>query len=256
MGEHKILDVEKYLLKKICCEGAIHITLLDPDKIQAYQATQIATTLEAAGTAAIMIGGSTIVSQSQLDKVVKELKREVKVPIILFPNNVTGISQYADAVWFMSLLNSDNPLFITGIQALGAPLVRRYNLEVLPLGYIIVDVGSSAAYMGRARALPRDKPEIAAAYALAAQYLGMRFVYLEAGSGAKNPIQSKMIEVVKQTIDVPLIVGGGIRTKDAIETVVKAGADIIVTGTIVEEAGLKREVTEIIRAVRGGDGEE
>ncbi len=242
--------VEEYLLTSIRREGSVHLSLLDPDRIQPSEAAQMATILEAAGTTAIMIGGSTVVSVPQLDDVVKAVKDKVKVPVILFPNNITGISRFADAIWFMSLLNSDNPLFMTGIQALGAPLVKRYGLETLSLGYIIVDSGSSAAYIGQARAFPRDKPEIVASYALAAQYLGMHFVYLEAGSGAREPVPKTMLSVVKDTIDVPLIVGGGIRNRYDAEAIVNAGADILVTGTIVEEKGSEEEMVEIIKGIR------
>lgn len=241
--------VEEYLLQTIRCKGSIHLSLLDPDRILPSEATQMAKALEAAGTTAIMIGGSTVVSVPQLDEVVKAVKDEVKVPVILFPNNITGISQFADAIWFMSLLNSDNPHFITGLQALGAPLIKRYGLETLSLGYIIVDAGSTAAYIGQARALPRDKPEIVASYALAAQYLGVHFVYLEAGSGAREPVPLEMISVVKNAIDIPLVVGGGIRSRFEAEAVVKAGADIVVTGTIVEESGLTGEMVEIIKGI-------
>ena len=241
--------VEEYLLQTIRRKGSLHLSLLDPDRILPSEAAQTAKALEAAGTTAIMIGGSTVVSVPQLDEVVKAVKDEVKVPVILFPNNITGISRFADAVWFMSLLNSDNSLFITGIQALGAPLIKRYGLETLSLGYIIVDAGSTAAYIGQARTLPRDKPEIVASYALAAQYFGMHFVYLEAGSGAREPVPLKMVSVVKNTIEIPLVVGGGIRTRFEAEAIVKAGADIVVTGTIVEESGLTCEVVEIIKGI-------
>ncbi|MHA2274288.1 MAG: phosphoglycerol geranylgeranyltransferase, partial [Candidatus Kariarchaeaceae archaeon] len=198
----------------------------------------------------IMVGGSTVVSVSQLDEVVKKVQRSVQIPVILFPNHITGISQYADAILFMSLLNSDNPLFISGIQALGAPLIKRYHLETLPLGYIIIDSGSTAAYIGQARALPRDKPEIAASFALAAQYLGMRFVYLEAGSGAKNPVPYEMIRYVKDIIDIPLIVGGGIKTKQVARNIVKSGADIVVTGTITEYMEQEQDISEIITTIK------
>jgi phosphoglycerol geranylgeranyltransferase len=242
--------VEEYLLKSIRRKGSIHLSLLDPDRILPSKAAQTAKALEAAGTTAIMIGGSTVVSVPQLDEVVKSVKDEIEIPVILFPNNITGVSKFADAVWFMSLLNSDNPLFITGIQALGAPLIKRYDLETLSLGYIIVDAGSTAAYIGQARAVPRDKPEIVVSYALAAQYLGMHFVYLEAGSGALEPVPIKMISEVKNTIDIPLVVGGGIRTRSDAKAVVKAGADIVVTGTIVEKSGLTGEIVEIIKSIQ------
>lgn len=241
--------VESYILQKIASKGSIHFTLIDPDKVQPSQAVQIAAKLETLGTSAIMIGGSTVVSVSQLDEVVKKVQKTVQIPVILFPNHITGISQYADAILFMSLLNSDNPLFISGIQALGAPLIKRYDLETLPLGYIIIDSGSTAAYIGQARALPRDKPEIAASFALAAQYLGMRFVYLEAGSGAKNPVPYEMISYVKDVIDIPLIVGGGIKTGEVAQNIVKSGADVIVTGTVIEYIQQEQDISSIISAI-------
>jgi phosphoglycerol geranylgeranyltransferase len=248
-------QVESYILQKIVSKGSIHFTLLDPDKVQPSQASQIATKLEALGTSAIMIGGSTVVSVSELDEVVKKVQKTVQIPVILFPNQITGISQYADAIFFMSLLNSDNPLYISGIQALGAPLIKRYNLETLPLGYIIIDSGSTAAYMGQARAIPRNKPEIAASFALAAQYLGMRFVYLEAGSGAKSPIPYEMIRYVKDVIDIPLIVGGGIKTGEVAKNIVKSGADIVVTGTVIEHMQQEQSISSIITAIQNEESQ-
>jgi phosphoglycerol geranylgeranyltransferase len=180
------------------------------------------------------------------------VKRAVKIPIILFPNNVTGISRYADAIWFMSLLNSVDPYFLMGAQILGAPLVKRYGLEPLPLGYVIVGEGGTAGIVGKAIPIPYNKPELAAAHALAGQYLGMRFIYLEGGSGAKNPVPSEMIRTVKHHVDVPLVVGGGIRSREQALTAASAGADIIVTGNLVEETGIKHKVSEIIEGIRRG----
>lgn len=245
-------NVEKYLLGRIEAEGSIHITLIDPEKVTPPQASRIASKARASETSAIMVGGSTFVSGAHLDDVVRAVKRTVKIPIILFPNNVTGISRYADAIWFMSLLNSIDPYFILGAQILGAPLVKKYGLEPLPLGYIIVGEGGTAGVVGRAISIPYNKPELAAAHALAGQYLGMRFIYLEGGSGAKSPVPVEMIRAVKQYVDVPLIVGGGIRSRELALAAVSAGADVIVTGNVVEESGIRRKVSEIIEGVRRG----
>jgi phosphoglycerol geranylgeranyltransferase len=245
-------NVEKYLLDKIEAEGSIHITLIDPERVTPSQASKIAGKARACETSAIMIGGSTFVSAAHLDDVVKMVKRTVKIPIILFPNNVTGISRYADAIWFMSLLNSVDPYFLVGAQILGAPLVKRYGLEPLPLGYVIVGEGGTAGIVGKAIPIPYNKPELAAAHALAGQYLGMRFIYLEGGSGAKNPVPSEMIRAVKHYVDVPLVVGGGIRSREQALTAASAGADIIVTGNLVEETGIKHKVSEIIEGIRRG----
>jgi len=244
-------SVEKYLLDKIKVEGAIHMTLIDPEKITLQQASKIVENSNDSGTSAIMIGGSTFISQTHLDDVVKTIKNTVKIPTILFPNNITGISRYADAIWFMSLLNSTDPYFLMGAQVLGAPLVKKYGLEPIPMGYVIVGEGGTAGIVGKAIAVPYNKPELAAAHALAGQYLGMHFVYLEGGSGAKDPVPPEMIQVVKQYIDVPLIVGGGIRTKEQALAAASAGADVIVTGNIIEGIDAGRKISEIVESIRG-----
>jgi len=241
---------EKYLLEKIKTEGSIHLTLIDPEKVTAQGASVIAENSNDSGTAGIMIGGSTFLSQSHLDDVVKAIKSRVKIPTILFPNNVTGISCHADAIWFMSLLNSVDPYFLIGAQILGAPLVKKYGLEPLSMGYIIVGEGGTAGIVGKAISVPYNKPELAAAHALAGQYLGMCFIYLEGGSGAKEPVPPEMIRAVKHVIDIPLIVGGGIRSKEQAVAACSAGADIIVTGNVTEANDSKQKIAEIIAAIK------
>jgi len=243
--------VEKHLLNKIKADGAIHVTLLDPEKISPKTASKTAHEAEAGGTAAIMVGGSTVTSTTHLDEVVKAIKKTVKIPVILFPNNITGISRYADALWFMSLLNSADPYFIAGAQVLGAPLIKKFGLEAIPLGYIIVGEGGAASVIGRACPIPYDKPELAAAYALTAEYFGMRFIYLEAGSGAKQTVRPEMIRVVKEIVQIPLIIGGGIKTSKQAREIVNAGADIVVTGTVTEKGGnLKEKITAIVASIK------
>ena len=243
--------VEKYLLKKIQHDGAIHLTLLDPEKAQPEEAAKTALEAQKCQTAAIMVGGSTITSTSQLEETVKAIKKAVKIPVILFPNNITGICQYADAIWFMSLLNSADPYFIVGAHVLGAPLVKKFGLEPMSLGYIIVGEGGAASVMGRAFPIPFSKPELAAAHALAAEYLGMRFVYLEAGSGVKQSVPPNIVRMVKSMISVPLIVGGGIRSGEQVRKIAGAGADVIVTGNITEERGSTRDkLKELIKSVK------
>lgn len=242
--------VEKYLLEKIKAEGSIHITLIDPEKVTVEQAAKIAENSKASGTAAIMIGGSTFVSQVHLDNVLQAIRGAVEIPTILFPNNITGISRFADAIWFMSLLNSVDPYFLVGAQILGAPLVRKFGLEPLSMGYVIVGEGGTAGIVGKAIPVPYNKPELAAAHALAGEYFGMRFIYLEGGSGAKDPVPPEMIRTVKSLINAKLIVGGGIRTKEQALTAASAGADIIVTGNVVEAAGSERRVAEIISGIK------
>jgi len=243
--------VEKYLLKKIRQDGAIHITLLDPEKTPQGTAAKTARDAEKYKTAAIMVGGSTVTSTSQLEETVKAIKNAVKIPVILFPNNITGICRHADAIWFMSLLNSADPYFIVGAHILGAPLVKKFGLEAIPLGYVIVGEGGAASVMGRAFPIPFNKPELAVAHALAAEYLGMRFVYLEAGSGAKQSVPPSMVKMVKRMVSVPLIVGGGIRSGEQVKKIVSAGADVVVTGNVTEEEGnMGDKLGELVKNVK------
>lgn len=243
--------VEKYLLNRIQEDGAIHLALLDPEEFSQESAAKTAREVESCGTTAVMVGGSTIASTSHLDSIVKAVKKAVKIPVILFPNNITGISKHADAIWFMSLLNSSDPYFITGAQILGAPIIRKFGLETIPLGYITVGEGGAVSVVGRAFPIPYDKPGLAVAHALTAQYFGMHFVYLEGGSGVKQPMPSDMIRMVKSTIDIPLIVGGGVRTGEQARNMVGAGADAVVTGTITEEEGnLKDKISALVACIK------
>ncbi len=239
--------VEGYLIDKIKKRGVIHLTLIDPIKVDEGTAVSMAKTAEKSGSTAVMIGGSIGVEQSSLDRIIKSMKKEVEIPVILFPGSVSGLSRYADAVLFMSLLNSLNPYYIIQAQMTGAPIIKKYNLEPIPLAYIIFEPGEAAGYVGQAKLIPRHKKEIAAAFALAAQYLGMRFVYLESGSGAPSPLPAETIAAVKKTVNIPVIVGGGVRSKEDFAMVAKAGADAIVTGTLTEmEKNVRSKLSKFI----------
>jgi phosphoglycerol geranylgeranyltransferase len=202
-----------------------------------------------AGTDAILIGGSLQVFIDDVERIVA-LIEEFDKPSILFPGNLTGLARNADAILFISLLNSDNPYYIIGAHVIAAPLIKRIGLEVLPTGYIVVgNWDTSVSIIGRARPIPYDKPGIGVAYALAAKFLGMKFVYLEAGSGALQPVPQTFVKAVKKAVeDTILIVGGGIRSSEKAAEIANAGADIIVTGTIVEEK--LDEAVKIIEAVK------
>jgi len=230
------VKVEKYLLRIIARDGAAHLTLIDPAKQSPKIAGEIASDAAEAGSAGIMVGGSTRAGGELLDRTVLAVKGSSDLPVILFPAGEAGISKHADAIFFMSMLNSRDPYFISGAQKLGAPLVRKYKLEALPMAYLVVEPGGEAGRVGKAELIPRNKSELAAAYALAAKYLGMRFVYLEAGSGAGMSVPVEMVKAVRRAIDGTLIVGGGIRTPGAASERVRAGANIIVTGTLVERS--------------------
>ncbi|MEM0286023.1 MAG: geranylgeranylglyceryl/heptaprenylglyceryl phosphate synthase [Candidatus Methanomethylicaceae archaeon] len=245
--------IENYLVSKIKEKGCIHLALLDPDKVKIENAKEISKTIKEVGSSAIMVGGSTCIRNFSLDDLIKELKSGSDLPIILFPGSVASISKYADAIWFLSVLNSINPYYITGAQALSAPIIKACNLEAIPLGYIIISPGGSAGFMSQANTIPPDKPEIAAMYALAAQYMGMRFVYLERGSGSNEPVPIKMIEKVRSFLDEShLIVGGGIKNKYQAREIAKAGAEIIVTGTLLECEDYKNCMKEILEGIEEG----
>ena len=243
-------SVENRINEAIKEKGALHMTLLDPQKIGSKRSAKIASEAEKGGTFAIMVGGSTLASKNDLDTGVQKIKADVDIPVILFPNDIAGVSKYADAIWFMSLLNSRLTYYVIDAQAMAAYTVKSYGLEAMPLGYIIIGSGGTVGYVGQARGIPYDRPELATAYALASQMLGTRFIYLEVGSGAKTPVPPEMITMVKSALDVPLIVGGGIRDGSAAKAAVEAGADIIVTGNLVEETGRVREsINEIVSAI-------
>ncbi len=245
------MRVEGNLRSVIAREGAAHLTLIDPEKQNPKLAGEIATDADAASTDGIMVGGSTRAGGEILDKTVLAIKKSTELPVILFPANESGISKYADAIFFMSMLNSRDPYFITGAQKLGAPLIKKFRLETLPMAYLLVEPGVAAGRVGKAKLIPRDQPELAADYALTAQYMGMRFVYLEAGSGAETSVPVEILKTVRGTTETTLIVGGGIRTPEAAAELVKAGAEIIVTGTIVEKSeNRSKTIGEIVKAIK------
>lgn len=235
---------------KLTEKKKLHFSLIDPDKQTPEAAGQIAKTATEAGSSAIMVGGSTINSQKQVDETVKAIKENSDLPIILFPSGARFLSKYADAVFFMSLLNSRNIDYIIREHVKGAPFIKQYGLEPISMGYVIVEPGMTAGRVGDADLVKQDDIETAVGYALAAQYLGMKLLYLEAGSGAHYPISDQMIKSIKDNADIPLIVGGGIRTAEAAREKVQAGANIIITGTTLEkEKNLKKTLTGIIKAI-------
>lgn len=248
--------IESYIVSKIKEKGCIHIALVDPDKCDPNTAKELSKFVKEAGTSALMVGGSTSIGGEMIDEIIKGLKSGSDLPVILFPGNLISISKYADAIWFMSVLNSTNPYYITGAQAIGARIIKAYNLEAIPLGYIIISPGGTAGFISQANPVPPERPEAAAIYALAAQYMGMRFVYLERGSGVEDPIPSRMVSVVRKVLnEAHLVIGGGIRKKEHAKELAKVGAEIIVTGTVLEENKSKEVLTEIIGGIEEGVNE-
>ncbi len=228
------------------------MTLLDPEKQGADEAGHLAGEAARAGTDAIMVGGSTGVTQDKVDATVLAIKEAAKVPVILFPSSARNLSPHADALFFMSLLNSRDPRLIVGEQRLAAPIVKAWALETIPMAYLVVEPGMRAGEVGNADLITRKNPVVAVQYALAAQMLGMKLVYLEAGSGAPDPVPAKVVRAVREAIEIPIVVGGGIRTPEAAAGIASAGADVVVTGTIVEVAREGDALRRIIEAVKAG----
>jgi phosphoglycerol geranylgeranyltransferase len=245
-------SIEKKLNDNIKKYGTICFALIDSEEIPKERVAIMAKQAERSGALGILVGGSTAISQIELSSTIDIIKSVTSLPVILFPGNITGISPNADAILFSSLLNSDDPYFIVQAQVLGAPLVKKYNIEAIPMAYLIIGEGGTTGFIGKARGIPPNKPNIAAMYALAAQYMGMRFVYLEAGSGVISHISSAVVSAVRKLFDGTIIVGGGVRSPDDAKELADAGADILVIGTLLEEDNFESTLSEITSVVRKG----
>jgi len=243
---YKLGKTESYLVERLRDRGFVHLTLFDPEVKDPETLAKLAETSQDVGTDGFMVGGSTVHFREVMDEAIKAIKSVSDLPVIIFPSNITSVSPYADAIFYMSLLNSLEWWFILGAQIHGSHIVRSYGLEPIPMGYVVFKGETSVAVVGRAFPLPEDKPNIVASYALAAQLLGMRLVYLEAGSGAESPIPPGVINIVRGSVEIPIVVGGGIRSSSDAANIVRAGADIIVTGTLVEQD--PQRLAEIIGA--------
>lgn len=239
--------ITEQIIKKVKHQGPLHFALLDPDKQNPKKAGILAKNAENAGSTAIMVGGSTLTSQKQVDDTVQAIKKESNLPVILFPSAAKFLSPYADGLFFMSLLNSRNLDYVIREHVKGSFFVKKSRIEPISMGYVIVEPGMTAGKMGEVDLIRRNDLETAVGYALSAQFLGMDFFYLEAGSGAPDPIPDEMIKEVKKNINIPLIVGGGIRTVETAKQKARAGADIIVTGTAIEkEKDVEKALKEIV----------
>ena len=231
-------------------EHPLHLTLLDPGKMSPDDLSNIAQRADTAGTDGIMVGGSTDLSSENVELSVQAIKNVTNLPVILFPSDSGALSGKADAIFFMTLLNSSSLQYIVGEQIASATYIKKLGLETLSMAYLLLEPGMRAGLIGKARLLPRDNPNLVISHALAGQYLGMKYIYLEAGSGAESPVPSEMVEQVRKAVDNTLIVGGGIRTPESAKLLVDSGADIIVTGTFVETSNsLVEDLKPIIDAI-------
>jgi len=238
------------LLKIKKDRGAGYLVLLDPDKKPLQETAAMVRQCEEAGVDGILIGGSLLFSD-HFDRFVQTIKEAVSIPVILFPGSARQVSRHADALLFMSMISGRNPQALIGEQVAAAPVVHAIGIETIPMGYMLVESGTTTAaeFMSNTRPLPREKPELAVAHALAGQYLGMKLLYLEAGSGARLSVPEMMIKMVEHAVSVPVIVGGGIRKPEDATAKVKAGASFIVTGNILETDGNDHLIKEFAEAI-------
>lgn len=227
--------VYKGILKGISEKGALVFLVVDPPNQSHLVAGKIAKVAQEVGVDAICVGGSVGAQGELLDSTILQIKQNCSLPVILFPGNIASVSKHADAIYFMYMLNSNDPYYISGAQIASAYPIKKTGLEVIPTSYIIIEPGRAVGWVGRAQPIPRDLPYLAGISALAGQYMGSQLVILESGGGADSPAPKEMISYAKSLIDVPLVVAGGVRDESFAFECVKAGADIIHVGTAIED---------------------
>lgn len=224
-----------HILQKFGKEKMVAL-LIDPDNHDTESLENIVHIADLAAIDFILVGGS-IITKSFNDKI-QIIKEKTSLPVFLFPGNLLQLCNLADGILLLSLISGRNPEFLIGNHVVAAPFLKSSGMEIIPTSYLLIDTGNctSVEYMSHTRPIPSNKPEIAVATALAGEMLGHKLVYLEGGSGAEQTVCNQLISEVKKNISIPLIVGGGIRTAAQAKQIFRAGADIIVIGTVAEES--------------------
>ncbi len=252
----KMGKTEKYIREKIGKDGAILLALVDPDSQPFEKGARVAKAAYEAGADIILVGGSVGAQGMVLDKTTKMIREEVDIPIVLFPGNVGTITHYADATYFMYVLNSRDVYWLSTVQIQGAPVVKRLGVEPIPTAYIVLEPGRLVGWISNANLVPRNRPDLAAATALAGEYMGARLIITDSGSGPPSPAPASLISAVKSAVNVPYFYAGGCRTPDQAKAIVKAGADGIHIGTAFEiEDGydkIKEKVSKMVKAMKEG----
>jgi phosphoglycerol geranylgeranyltransferase len=232
-------------------QGAGFVLLLDPDRLPLEQVERTIFSARENGVDVFFVGGTLLISKN-FDEFVQRTKAAAgEVPVILFPGSVFQVSRHADAILYLSVISGRNPAYLIDNQVLAAPVVWQLQLEAISCGYLLIESGqmTSAEFMSNSRPIPRNKPDLALAHALAAQYLGFKLVYLEAGSGAQLSVPEEMIMAVSKTISIPVIVGGGIRTPEMAQKKVEAGASLVVIGNHFEDPQNFSRIKEFAKAI-------
>jgi phosphoglycerol geranylgeranyltransferase len=228
--------IEAHIHQTIERDGIVFFGLIDPLDQKGNDPVKFAKAFDEAEADIILIGGSIGAEGDVLNEVVKGIKESVSKPVMLFPGNIGGVSKHADALYFMSLLNSKNPYWIIGAHALAAPMLAKMDVEAIPTSLLIIEPGETVGWIGEANPIPYHKPDIAAAYALAGKLLGQRITILERGSGAPGPASPEMFRAVKEAVGHPVICAGSSRTLEDIKNTIRAGADGIHIASLVQNS--------------------
>ena len=247
----KLQDIYPSLCERKANGRKSFAVLIDPDKVDNEKMHRLLELAHAAQVDYFLVGGSLVIS-NYLDTCVQFIKKNSSIPVILFPGSHTQVSRYADALLYLSLISGRNPELLIGQHVISAPAVRKSGLEILSTGYMVIDGGAptTVSYISNASPLPADKDAIAMCTAMAGEMLGMKLIYMDAGSGARRAISENMIEKVAGCIDVPLIIGGGITTPEKAYLNCKAGADVIVVGNAIEkDASLIKDIAAAVHSV-------
>ncbi len=242
------------LQKIIESRGAGFILLIDPDNLSLEKIPNLMVSSIEAGVDAFFVGGSFLINES-FDEFVKQIKLHAEDhPVVIFPGSLYQISPHADALLFLSLVSGRNPEHLIGNQVMAAPILWKLGLEAISCGYMLIESGekTSAEFVSNSMPIPKNKPNIALSHALAAQFMGMKTIYLEAGSGAKDSIPTEIISLVSEAIEIPLLVGGGIRNPEAAAEKVQAGANIVVIGNFFEKESNYSSMNEFADAIHTG----
>ncbi len=236
------------IIEKAREEGRTLLSILvDPDKAAEEHLEKIVESSE--NQSDIFFVGGSLVTELKLDQTIDGLKKRSKKPVVLFPGSLLQISNKADALLFLTLISGRNPELLIGHHVVAAPMIRKTQLEVMPVGYMLIDGGkpTTASYMSHTSPIPANKPEIAVCTAMAGEMLGLKLLYLDAGSGAENPVSAEIISAVREATDLPIIVGGGIRTAEQAGKAAKAGATVVVVGNALEkDPGLISQLKQAI----------
>jgi len=244
------VKIFKKLLENTEARGASFLLLIDPDRVDNNHLRDLIEAGNTGGADAFLVGSSFLIKNT-FQETIKQIKGLTDLPVILFPGSAYQVSGYADALLYLSLISGRNPDYLFGQHVLAAPLIKELKLEVISTGYILIEAGKprSVEYITNTKPIPRDKKELVMAHALAAEYMGMKMIYLEGGSGAENSMPEEIISGVRDYVSIPVMTGGGIKTPERAAKMVEAGASFVVIGDVIEKSGDLSVIRDFAQAI-------